>query len=122
MKKDLLKKRQIEDLEKIIQGPSTPPLRNLIDDVSKTSDDARVQANQTAYNDVFDSQNADIQSKISKAQNDIAFQFLVVGLQIVVGNFFDFYPRIDTEFFLVSRINVFHFDAFELGIKQFVFG
>jgi len=64
---------KIEDLEKIIQGPSTPPLRNLIDDVSKTSDDARVQANQAAYNDVFDSQNADIQSKISKAQNDIAF-------------------------------------------------
>ena len=64
---------KIEDLEKIIQGPSTPPLRNLIDDVSKTSDDARVQANQAAYNDVFDSQNADIQKKISKAQNDIAF-------------------------------------------------
>ena len=64
---------QIEDLEKVIQGPSTPPLRNLIDDVSKTSDDARVQANQAAYNDVFDSQNADIQSKISEAQNKIAF-------------------------------------------------
>jgi len=64
---------KIEDLEKIIQGPSTPPLRNLIDDVSKTSDDARVQANQAVYNDVFDSQNADIQSKISEAQNKIAF-------------------------------------------------
>ena len=64
---------QIEDLEKIIQGPSTPTLRNLIDDVSKTSDDAIVQANQAAYKDVFDSQNADIQSKIGKAQNDIAF-------------------------------------------------
>ena len=65
---------EIQNLNNIIEGPSSQPLSSLVDDIPRQIDmGPNVEANQIAYRDILDSQSPDIQKKIGEAQTKIAF-------------------------------------------------